>query len=157
MTIPRITLVANAGLLSATPICAQPDQLIRPTYNDGPPEPYYKPRPLTPEYVEWLRKMNYLPPEEFDHEYKGELKIVRGTEQDLRKACPNTFKPGNHAIGCTYRFLGGASCTIYIVNDNVLQSINWDIEIVLRHERAHCNGWHHEPPSGVKCWANSCD
>ena len=24
------------------------------------------------------------------------------------------------------------------------QSIGWDYEIVLRHERAHCNGWHHE-------------
>src|SRR5215831_17967403 len=46
------------------PLRPRPDQLIKPTYNGGPPEPYYKPRPLTPEYVEWLRKMNYLPPEE---------------------------------------------------------------------------------------------
>src|SRR5262245_4304182 len=66
-------------------------------------EPYYKPRALTPDYVEWLRAKNYLPPEEFDHEYKGELTIKRGTQDDLRKACPNTFKPGNYAIGCTYR------------------------------------------------------
>ena len=50
--------------------------------------------------------------------------------------CPNTFKPGNYAIGCALRYLGGASCTIYIVNDNFLQSVNWDVEIVLRHERA---------------------
>jgi hypothetical protein len=144
MTIRKFTLLYAAALLLMVPANAEPDRLIKPTWNGGPPEPYFKPRPLTPEYVEWLRSKNYLPPQEFDHEYKGELTIRRGTQDDLRAACPNTFKPGNYAIGCTYRQLGGASCLIYIVNDNVLQSINWDIEIVLRHERAHCNGWHHE-------------
>src|SRR5262249_39262676 len=84
-------------------------------------EPYYKPRPLTPSYVEWLRKMNYLPPPEFDHEYKGELKIVRGTQNDLRAACPNSFKPGNNAFGCTKNPLEGI-CLVYIRNDAGLTS-----------------------------------
>jgi hypothetical protein len=25
-----------------------------------------------------------------------------------------------------------------------LQAIGWDFEVTVRHERAHCNGWHHE-------------
>src|SRR5262249_5805108 len=108
------------------------------------PEPYYRPRPLTPDYVEYLRSRNYLPPAEFDREYKGELKIVRGSQQELRAACPNSFKPGNNAIGCAKRIFD-VMCTIYILNDAGLQSIGWDIEIVVRHERAHCNGWKHPP------------
>jgi hypothetical protein len=63
MTIWKITLLAAQWLLLSA-------QTL--------PEPYYKPRPLTPQYVEWLRKLNYLPPEEFDHEFKGELKICWG-------------------------------------------------------------------------------
>jgi hypothetical protein len=135
-----ITLLAVIIIASAH---AQPDQLIRPTWNEGPPEPYFKPRPLTLTYVAWLRRMNYLPPEEFDREYKGELKIVRGTQQQPRAACPNSFNPGWNAIGCAKRDLGGATCTIYMLNDQGLQSIGWDVEIVFRHERAHCHGWHH--------------
>jgi len=104
-------------------------------------EPIWRPRQLTPDYVERMRLLNILPPEEFDHEYKGELQIKRGTQDDLRKACPNAFRPGNSAIGCTLRY--PASCVIYIVNDNALQALDWDIEVVLRHERAYCNGWRH--------------
>jgi hypothetical protein len=119
------------------------DQLIKPTWNDGPPEPYFKPKPLTPQRIQWLRSMNYLPPEEFDHEYKGELKVVRGTQQQLRAYCPGSFNPGWNAIGCAKPDFGGATCIIYILNDQGLQAIGWDLEIVLRHERAHCNGWSH--------------
>src|SRR5215471_4339523 len=61
-------------------------------------EPIWRPRQLTPDYVERMRLLNILPPEEFDHEYKGELQIKRGTQDDLRKACPNAFRPGNSAI-----------------------------------------------------------
>jgi hypothetical protein len=108
------------------------------------PEPYRKPRPLTPDYVKYLRAYNHLPPVEFDYTFEGELKIVRGTQSDLRAACPNAFKPGNIAIGCARRMLGGASCIIYMLNDNGLQSIGFDYEIVFRHEQGHCNGWHHD-------------
>jgi hypothetical protein len=128
MTAWRITLLATQWLLLSAQTAT---------------EPYYKPRPLTPEYVEQLRAKGTLPPKEFDYEYKGELTIKRGSQDDLRKACPNVFRPGNYAIGCTYRWFDGSACTVYIVNDNVLQSINWDYDLVLRHELGHCNGWKH--------------
>jgi len=139
MTKWKITLLATSWLL----LCAQTPDVINPVWKFGPPEPYYKPKELTPYYVAWLRKMNYLPPEEFDHEFKGELRIVRGTQQQLRAACPNSFNPGWNAMGCTRHIYD--ICTIYILNDAGLQAINWDYEIVLRHERAHCNGWKHDP------------
>ena len=155
-----ITLVAAVIIILSAR--AQPDSLIKPTWNGGPPEPYLKPKQFSPTYIEWLRSKNHLPPEEFDHEYKGQLTVIRGTQDDLRAACAGAFKPGYSAIGCAKRRFDGAffdadACTVYIVNDAALRSLNWDYEVVLRHERAHCNGWHHEPPSGIKCWANSCD
>ena len=129
MTTWKVTLLATQWLLLST---------------QAVPEPYYNGRSLTPRYVEYLRSISILPPLEFDHEYKGELKIVRGTQDDLRAACPNMFRPENNAIGCAPRPLGGV-CTIYILDDKGLQSIGWDYEIVVRHERAHCNGWNHGP------------
>src|SRR5262249_23480455 len=143
MTAWKITLLATQWLLLSA-------QTL--------PEPHYKARPLTPQYIEWLRANDYLPPGEFDHEYKGELKIVRGTQQELHAACPNSFLPGNNALGCAKQALPGV-CVIYMLNDAGLQALNWDVEIVFRHERAHCNGWRHEPKSknGVVCWGNSCN
>jgi hypothetical protein len=51
--------------------------------------------------------MNYLPPPKYDHEYKGEAKVVRGTQAQLREACPGTFNTGWNAVGCAIRSLGG--------------------------------------------------
>src|SRR5262249_28871030 len=127
MTAWKITLLATQWLLLSA-------QTL--------PEPIYNPRPLTPAYVEWLRSVYWLPPEEFDHEYKdGPLKVIRGTQSEVREGCRNAFRPNAPAIGCAMRY--PTSCVIYILNDSGLQSLNWDFEIVLRHERAHCNGWHH--------------
>jgi hypothetical protein len=128
MTACKITLLATQWLLLSA-------QTL--------PEPIYKPRPLTPDYVKWLRSMNYLPPPEFDREYDGILKIVRGTQQELRAACPNSFRPGN-AIGCAHVPREGLPCVIYILNDSGLQSVNMDYEVVFRHERAHCLNWKHD-------------
>ena len=148
MTIRKVIDVIVFALLGALFLIgaaqAQRDRLAKPIWTDSPPEPYFKPKPLTPEHIAYLRKQNLLPPEEFDHEYKGELKIERGTQADLRKACPGSFNPGWNAIGCTKLAFGGAVCTIYMLNEQGLQALGWDVEIVLRHERAHCNGWHHE-------------
>jgi len=129
MTAWKTTLLAIQWLLLST---------------QGAPEPYYKARPLTPKYVEYLRSISILPPPEFDREYDGMLTVVRGTQQQLREACPNSFKPSNLAIGCAKPMFGGGTCIVFILNDAGLQMIGWDYEIVFRHERAHCVGWHHD-------------
>jgi hypothetical protein len=138
MTIWKITLIAALWLLCS----AQVPYIINPVVK-FPPEPSYVPRPLTPYYVEYLRSKNILPPPEYDREFKGELTIKRGTQNDLRAACPNSFRPGNHAIGCAKRLLDGQICIIYMLNDVGLQMIGWDYQIVLRHELGHCAGWSH--------------
>src|SRR5262245_52764369 len=123
MTAWKITLLATQWLL----LSAQTT-----------PEPYYKPKPLTPSYIEWLRQKNDLPPEEYEHEFKGELKVIRGTQQELRAYCPGAFHVGMNAVGCA-KHIFDVICTIYILNDLGLQSIGYDLEIVFRHERGHCN------------------
>jgi hypothetical protein len=84
----------------------------------------------------------FLPPKEFDHEYKeGLVRINRGTER-----CPKT-SAGLSPLGCAGRTLhqetGLEACVIWIADDSVLQKNNVDFKTVLRHEIGHCNGWHH--------------
>ena len=70
MTARNVIDVIAITLLAAVIIIlsarAQPDSLIKPTWNGGPPEPYLKPKQFSPTYIEWLRSKNHLPPEEFD-------------------------------------------------------------------------------------------
>ena len=127
MTKWKITLLASSCLLLSA-------QTL--------PETYYGGRQLTPAYVEYLRSIYILPPPEYDHPFKGELTVKRGTQNDLRTACPNTFRPGNNALGCA-KLVFDTICIIYMLNDVGLQMTGWDYEIVLRHERGHCNGWLH--------------
>ena len=89
------------------------------------------------------RIVGVLPPKEFDHEYKeGLVRINRGTER-----CPKT-SAGLSPLGCAGRTLhqetGLEACVIWIADDSVLQKNNVDFKAVLRHEIAHCNGWHHQ-------------
>jgi hypothetical protein len=67
-----------------------------------------------------------------------------GTTWSRRPEAPGLNPGGQLGHGCARRLLGGATCIIYILNDNGLQAIRWDYEIVLRHERGYCNGWHHD-------------
>ena len=128
MTAFKVTLLATQWLLLSV---------------QALPETYFGGRQLTPAYVEYLRGISILPPPEFDHVFKGELTVKRGTQNDLRSACPNSFDPSRPALGCAKRLLDGQICVVYILNDIGLQMTGWDYEIVLRHEVAHCNGWRH--------------
>jgi hypothetical protein len=146
-----IALLGAIFLIIASAHAQKTDQLVKPPIWYGgkpmyPVEPAYKPAPLTPERVKRLRELQLLPPEEFDGKYKGELKIVRGTQAQLRLWCPGAFNPGWNAIGCTREPLPGFPCVVYILNDQGLQAIPYDYEVAYRHELAHCAGWFHERP-----------
>ena len=77
------------------------------------------------------------PPQEFDHGYTGTLTIVRFGEQ---KPCPL------RALACTKVI--DKNCTVFIPDDKTLEWLDLadQFEFIYRHERAHCNGWHHEQP-----------
>lgn len=79
----------------------------------------------------------YYPAPEFDHPYKGELTIVTAqSAEELQKACRNV--PA--ALGCSERW--PTKCLITLAPDSIIKAHGWTMEAVIRHETAHCNGWH---------------
>ena len=53
-------------------------------------------------------------------------------------------KPGATPLGCTRAYLTlPRKCTIWLLTDEDAKRLGWDINILLRHEIGHCNGWHH--------------
>jgi hypothetical protein len=60
-------------------------------------------------------------------------------------------KPGAHSLICIMQmFRSGQSakfaraeeiCWIVLSSDDVIKAAGWTPEVVLRHERGHCNGW----------------
>lgn len=95
---------------------------------------------------EWLATPRHvLPPEKYDHPYKGELTIVRANSlAAIRSFCPRLAFQTN-LLGCAY--LNGAQCTVVMRDDAAIKAAGWEPEIVRRHEIGHCNGW---PPSHPK-------
>lgn len=66
------------------------------------------------------------PPVQFDRPFRGPTTIRFLTLDQLAHLC------GGPALGCTA--IGGARCDINIAH------VGQDAELI-RHERAHCNGW----------------
>ena len=82
-----------------------------------------------------------MPPSEFDHDYTGRMVVQRVDEAGIRDACK-----GMTQTGCTYHTAGSESCFVWIVYDDILNYQQYSYDVVYRHERAHCNGWHHDRP-----------
>jgi hypothetical protein len=85
-----------------------------------------------------------VPPAQYDRPYPGKITVTRAEHSQMHKLCAGA-SPVMPTIlyGCAK---GNAEhCTIVIVSDDVLDRFNISAEMLLRHERAHCNGWpwHH--------------
>src|SRR5215813_11864902 len=155
MTAWKTTLLATQWLLLST-------QSIQPV--DWTP-------PLNPKSYQYPMAVQekQLPPKEFDREYDGKLIIKYMIQEDIDRECRLGVKPGGgRPLACARAFREESpssifpwglpkSCTIYMMTETAYARLGWSYDIILRHEIGHCNGWHHEPPSGIKCWANSCD
>jgi hypothetical protein len=82
---------------------------------------------------------NVIPPAEYDHPYKGEVKIWRSASQDeIKSKCPPSAFP--YHLGCGGPRSSG-ECHILMADDETIRKHGWTPEIVLRHEIGHCNGW----------------
>jgi hypothetical protein len=89
-----------------------------------------------------------MPPPEFDHEYGGDIVVKRTDEAGIKVQCR---APTN--TGCAFRKRecwstkcdGDETCLVWIVYDDILNYQRMSYDVVFRHERAHCNGWHHSP------------
>jgi predicted small lipoprotein YifL len=85
------------------------------------------------------RKGMYLPPAKYDHPYDGILRHqVLNSQADMRLFCklPNHFQP---LIACAIRYNG--SCVVYLAPLDEIFEHGIPLEIILRHEYGHCNGW----------------
>jgi hypothetical protein len=154
MTIQKFTLLYAAALLAMVPARAQvpvkdPVITIVPT-KPVPPLPTLMfptdpPRVVQHRYPQMPMETQkrILPPPEYDHDYNGELTILRTLEPVVYRACRSVIKPGHSPLGCAQR-TGPKSCTIWIVTDQELKERGWDYEMVFRHERGHCNSWRHD-------------
>jgi hypothetical protein len=78
----------------------------------------------------------HLPPVEYDKPYPGKITIETVTNEQLRARCANASMS---SLGCAYP--GATSCHILLVDEAAIRAVGWTVELILRHERAHCNGW----------------
>ena len=135
MTAWKLSLLATLCLLL-------PAQSIPPNANMWD----WTPRPQKPYQLPMAYQEKLLPPEEFDHEYDGELTIKYMTPDDIHRLCNPALnvKNGQQALACTRAFLSlPKSCIIYMMTAQELEKRGWSYDIVLRHETGHCNGWVH--------------
>jgi hypothetical protein len=88
-----------------------------------------------------LAQQLHLPPVEYDRPYNGKLTVERVTPEELRAQCASAVQS---SLGCS--FPRANSCRIILVDEALIRAVGWTVELMLRHERAHCNGWPQSHP-----------
>ena len=81
----------------------------------------------------------FLPPEEFDRPYNGQIFYQLARDQDhVREICRAAFNSGK-APGCSRVYPD--MCIIVKLSNADMRAIGIDPEVFMRHEIGHCNGW----------------
>lgn len=106
----------------------------RPTHAQLLPQPQLSP-PATAQIP------LHLPPVVYDQPYKGRLTTEIVTPEQLRTRCYNATL---RSLGCA--FPGSNNCHIIMLDEARINAAGWTVELMLRHERAHCNGWTQDHP-----------
>ena len=102
-------------------------KIERPTFTKYPP--------INDHYI--------LPPAEFDHEYPGKIELTRVDEEGIKTSCKIDQSGGaNTKTACSRRWVNNF-CEMWVAYDDILNRYRLSYDAVFRHERAHCNGWHH--------------
>ena len=85
-----------------------------------------------------------VPPPEYDRAYKGHLIISRiDSTPEVGRLCGQT----DPMISCSQP--RDNECDIIMATDDVIRTLGYSVDIVLRHEIAHCNGWPKDHPGGL--------
>ena len=84
----------------------------------------------------------HLPPVEYDKPYPGKITIETVTSAQLQARCAAASQ---WSLGCSFP-KGTNSCHILLVDEASMKAVGWTLEVMLRHERAHCNGWTQDHP-----------
>jgi hypothetical protein len=129
---------AKTKIAQAMAKIAQPSHVQKTTVTEEPPTPSTQPVLRMPP----PSRGAILPPAEYDHEYTGKLDIVKVLDgEQARAMCPDAFRNGGYPIACAQ--VRPNSCTIIITPEEIIKRHGYTLEAVLRHERAHCNGFRH--------------
>ena len=88
-----------------------------------------------------LAQQMYLPPVEYDKPYPGKIAVETVTTTQLLTQCANATQS---SLGCA--FPGADRCRNILVDEASMRAVGWTLEAMLRHERAHCNGWPQSHP-----------
>jgi hypothetical protein len=89
-----------------------------------------------------------LPPIEYDRPFAGKYSEIRVGADVMAIVCPKT--PFPVTLGCVVSnikwdgermVVPATECIVYIAADDILKKAGWSYDILMRHERAHCNGW----------------
>ena len=85
-----------------------------------------------------------VPPPEYDRAYKGHLIISRiDSTTEVGRLCGQA----SPMLSCSQR--RDNECNIIMATDDVIRVWGYPVDIVLRHEIAHCNGWPKDHPGGL--------
>lgn len=85
------------------------------------------------------------PPAIYDHDYRGPLRVLQGSLQELEDTCHLGFGiiTSMTALGCSW--WAGDVCIVVlpIVGGQITPALRY---AVWKHERAHCLGWPKDHP-----------
>jgi hypothetical protein len=96
-------------------------------------------QPPMPEKVILDVGMAIIPPTQYDHPFKGQLTTqVVNTQEQVRQICNMNVYP---SIACTFPNPPNGPCKLVRLRATDIQALGWTLEMVERHEMAHCNGW----------------
>ena len=82
-----------------------------------------------------------LTPVEYDKPYPGKLTVEVVTRAQLLATCSSALAS---SLGCA--FPGKDRCHIKLLDEESMRAVGWTVEAMIRHERAHCNGWPQDHP-----------
>jgi hypothetical protein len=94
-----------------------------------------------------LYSYDQMPPEKYDFPYDDPLFIQGGYDRDeLNQVCPGTGEDP-FIVGCAdpkYRYTEGRTgCLIRLAREDLIIGAGATLNLVIRHEIGHCNGWRH--------------
>jgi hypothetical protein len=65
------------------------------------------------------------------------------TPDEVKAACPTANFLATPAA-CARATIDKSQCWVYMLEDDALIALGYDVDVVYRHEMGHCNGWLHK-------------
>jgi hypothetical protein len=121
------------------------------------PGTYHEPGTYFPKFDQLdesaLARYRNLPPAEYDHPYEGRLRTIEVRSMEtVSYLCKRAVRHLAYvlipkvAIGCAIRsdlvkLDPNADCVIFHAPESQLQRLGGTLNVLIRHELGHCNGW----------------